>query len=509
MRTLLLFLLAVCTQPKNIIIKLRPGTTLAVCKAGMECGTDVQTMPGGDVAIVGGISDGAYGAMWDSLATHADVETIAPDMPMRGHGGGCQPPPVNAAGAWVATTGAPEVSVAVIDTGAFFTHPQLGARNMWVDARSGHAGYPIGGACCNASCASCCDGYELPIDTGGHGTQCAGIIAGIAPNVKIMNLRVSGCNTSTIMTSDVIKALNYTYMHGAHIVSMSLGPTMYSYGFNGSVGSPPAYMANMTAIFRAAMEPLAARNVLVIASAGNEGIDMDALSENGWYYEPCLSSSQFPNVVCVAASDPTTGTLAAWSNYGSPATVQVTAPGMDIMTMEGRDGNDCFSGTSAAAPVVSGIAALAQSVMMHGEGGGHHGREIRRLLQVYNMDAYTVVQAALREAKVPSINCSGQGNMLLNTVGVYFIKNDKAAKLTINTHTLDIGLAPMAVHITALGPYTFRLEGEKKFQMRAPNATEFVQWVHVAGAWVAAHHGPLQRLTWRGGWAWPLVAADA
>src|SRR5206468_5929656 len=99
--------------------------------------------------------------------------------------------------------------------------------------------------------------------------------------------------------------------------------------------------------------------ILVVASAGNEGADTDV-------HPHFPSSFDAPNIVSVAATD-NTDARPEWSNFGR-TTVDVGAPGNRVVStvptsgpLSSPTGVAFFSGTSMAAPHISGLAALAFS----------------------------------------------------------------------------------------------------------------------------------------------------
>ena len=96
--------------------------------------------------------------------------------------------------------------------------------------------------------------------------------------------------------------------------------------------------------------------MIIVAAAGNDGTDDD--NSSAWF-SPASYSVNYPNLITVAATD-SDGNLASFSNYGI-ASVQLAAPGVNIEGMElnGTDGTD--SGTSTAAPLVTGTIALVEA----------------------------------------------------------------------------------------------------------------------------------------------------
>ena len=225
--------------------------------------------------------------------------------------------------AWGTSTGTGQL-VAVVDSGIWADHPDLHANVApgydWVDKDT------------------------APTDVTGHGTHVAGIIAalhetpsvgvaGVAPNARILPLRVLGANGSGSV-SDAAQAFDFAGDEGVRVVNASFGHT----GF-----STPEY----TAIHD---HP----HSLYVVAAGNEGTDNDT--------EPVYPCSyNLPNVICVGASDDTDA-VPSYSNTGHTS-VDLFAPGDKILSTgaQNASGDWWFAiadGTSAAAPHVSGEAAL-------------------------------------------------------------------------------------------------------------------------------------------------------
>lgn len=242
---------------------------------------------------------------------------------------------INAGAAWETTTGSLETVIAVIDSGIDFTHPDL-RNNQWTNINPGPEG-DLHGWDYVANSA------EIK-DEQGHGTAIAGIIAaegnnalgmtGVMWRASLMSLRVLN-NTGTGDVAAAVEAIDYAVKNGAQVINLSWGTSGES-------------LALKDAIQRALK-----RNVVVVCSAGNSGKD---LSLNRYY----PASFDLNDMIAVAASD-NFDQIASWSNWGAN-NIAVAAPGTDILTTRMGGGYWHVSGTSAAAPVVSGIAGLMKTI---------------------------------------------------------------------------------------------------------------------------------------------------
>ena len=261
-----------------------------------------------------------------------------------GHFGGKTGADIGAAAAWDAATGS-GTTVAVVDTGVYYKHPDL-IGNAWTNAAD-----PVNGLDDDG------DGFDddvygadfigndsNPDDDGGHGTHVAGIIgaqgnnaigiAGVNWDVNVMALKFLDENGEG-NTADAANAIDYAVAHGARVI-------------NASWGGPAFSMALYGAVKRAGE-----RGALIVAAAGNEGVNADAKPDYPAAFD-------LPNVVSVAATD-RSDRLLDFSNYGSKS-VDLAAPGDDVYStvpiVSDPSGYASFSGTSMAAPFVSGAAAL-------------------------------------------------------------------------------------------------------------------------------------------------------
>ena len=224
---------------------------------------------------------------------------------------------VNTYEAWPVTTGRDWVTVAVVDSGVDYTHPEL-------------QGKVIKGR-------DFIDGDDDPMDENGHGTHCAGIIAaaqdngiggsGIAPDVQILAVRVLGADNYSTDFS-VVQGIYYAADNGADIISMSLCGFYYNYAEQEAVNYAHQNWATL------------------IAAMGNNGSNLK-----------CYPAA-YDHVIAVAAVN-ASGERAPYSNYGPWC--DVAAPGSDIWSTLPGDSYDCWDGTSMATPVVAGVAALYMS----------------------------------------------------------------------------------------------------------------------------------------------------
>lgn len=194
-----------------------------------------------------------------------------------------------------------------------------------------------------------------PANSAKHGTHVAGLIGaqrnngigidGVADNVKIMMLRVVPDGDE--YDKDVALAIRYAVDNGAKVINMSFGKSF----------SPEKRWVD------SAVKYAELHDVLIVHASGNESNDLD-IKEN--YPNPWLQqwNTHATNFITVgASSDPRiSGSLSAdFSNYGKE-NVDVFAPGVRMYsTFPGGNQYGNLKGTSMAAPVVSGLAAMLRS----------------------------------------------------------------------------------------------------------------------------------------------------
>ncbi len=267
-----------------------------------------------------------------------------------GQDGGTPDADIDAPEAWDITVGSRDVVVAVIDSGVDLTHPDL-VDNLWTNpgeiagngidddgngfvddvhgwdfSSDDNDPSPVGGAC------------------QGHGTHVAGTIgasgnngigvSGVNWNVTIMPLKAFRSLLGVLCTAsdaDLLAAIQYHTMMGVRISSNSWG---------GPAPSMPVALA------------IRASDSVFVAAAGNESNDNDV--------QPSFPANYpLSNIVSVAATD-RNDLLADFSNYGVNS-VDLGAPGVDILSTLPNNQYDAYSGTSMATPHVSAVAALLMS----------------------------------------------------------------------------------------------------------------------------------------------------
>ncbi len=244
-----------------------------------------------------------------------------------------------------------DIIVGVIDTGIDYNHPDL-QNNMWKNPLelSGSPGVDDDGN----GIVDDIYGYNAinnsgnPFDDNKHGTHCAGTIgaegnngigvAGVVWKVKLMALKFLNSSGSG-SDSGAIKAINYA------VTMRNRGGKLkvLSNSWGGS-GQNPALLN--------AINIASDAGILFVAAAGNDNKNTDSNPN----YPSCYDA---PNVLAVAAID-SNGSRATFSNYGAN-TVDIAAPGVNILSTVPGNRYESLNGTSMATPHVSGLAVLSFS----------------------------------------------------------------------------------------------------------------------------------------------------
>jgi len=226
------------------------------------------------------------------------------------------PQQVRADTAWDTTLGSEDVTVAIVDTGVDYTHPDL------TDQFGANKGDdPAGG-----------DNDPRAPSGENHGTHVAGIasastnnntgIAGMS-NSRLLACRVLGGGRGSV--SDIAAGIRYATDNGADIINMSLGGG----GYNDTMKNAVSYAVN--------------NGALPICASGNDG-------SRGVSYP-----AKYDECMAVGAVDENEQ-LASFSQYGSDQ--DVVAPGVDVLSTWNDSPYNTISGTSMACPAASGVAAL-------------------------------------------------------------------------------------------------------------------------------------------------------
>lgn len=244
--------------------------------------------------------------------------------------------------AWEHTTGDSRIVVAIIDTGIHASHVELNDGRV-IEGFNIITGLPIFA--------------NSDSDDNGHGTAVAGVIgaipnnskgiAGINWNIKLMPVKaLSADGTGEI--SDVAKGIIWATNHGANIINLSIGGT----GFPASqvLSEAVTYAYN--------------HGVLIVAAAGNDLADQGINLDKSPVYPICADNGL--NMILGVAATDVNDKKADFSNFGFNC-IDIMAPGKRILTtafLPSEPSQNILiygSGTSMAAPLVSGVAALLKS----------------------------------------------------------------------------------------------------------------------------------------------------
>lgn len=227
---------------------------------------------------------------------------------------------VDAFSAWNINQGNSDTVIAIIDTGVDLDHPDLKEKML--------------------------EGYNViapgtpPKDDVRHGTHVAGIaaaignnaigVSGLAPKCKILPVKVLGNGTGSMET--VSEGLIWAADHGADVVNMSLG----TYTENKTLGESVKYALG--------------KNVVCVATMGNDNVERRRYPAG------------FAGMIAIGSTDEN-DKKSSFSNYGNWITV--SAPGTNILstlpTYMSPNGYGKMSGTSMAAPLVTGLVGLMRS----------------------------------------------------------------------------------------------------------------------------------------------------
>ena len=238
--------------------------------------------------------------------------------------------------AFPAATGAGQ-TVAVIDSGIDYTHPSLGGG-------FGPSFKVVGGY-------DFVDDDADPMDTFGHGTEVAGVIAakpaggssyqGIAPQAKLVALRVGRDADDNVPDAKIEDALKWVIDHR---VEFGITVVNISYG-QGNFNEP-----TVSTVYGDEIVTLTDAGVAIVAASGNDGV-----VDGGGIESPAAD----PNVISVGSVNQDD----SFSSFGQRgATLGLLAPGDDVLTTLLDASYGLVGGTSYSAPIVAGTAALMRNL---------------------------------------------------------------------------------------------------------------------------------------------------
>ena len=245
------------------------------------------------------------------------------------------------------------IKVAILDTGISIKHPDL-ANNI-------------------AGGINIINYRKSYNDDNGHGTHCAGIVAGVDNNIGVIGT-APGASLYGVKVldrkgqgwlSDVIDGLDWCINNGIDVINMSFG----------SSGGNQTFQDAITKVYQA--------GIVQVAAAGNE------------YWGPVNYPAAYPETIAVSAID-SSDNFAYFSSAGPE--IDLTAPGVDILSTYKGEEYKSLSGTSMACPHVAGVVAL-----------------IVEIQPIYTPDE--VLDVLIRTAEDLGLPVEAQGAGLVDTEG--------------------------------------------------------------------------------------------
>ena len=249
---------------------------------------------------------------------------------------------IQAPQAWDITRGSSKIKVAIVDNGFSLNHSELNSKvimpyNVWTHSK---------------------DIFPQQVD---HGTHVAGTalaimnnsigICGIAPECAFMPIQVAN-RQGLMTTTSILDGILYALYQGADVINVSLG-TQFSGNFpdNEQLELQNNHFKEEERLWKEIMKISGKHSAIIVMAAGNENMLAGV--------DPMKRPKGF---VVVSATDKNNRSYqkAGFSNFGEYSTI--SAPGVDIYSTIGANGYTTMSGTSMAAPIVTGTIALMKSL---------------------------------------------------------------------------------------------------------------------------------------------------
>jgi len=351
------------------------------------------------------------------LSEPVDIHESTPEELEKGLAWGVEK--INADDAWALGYEGQGIIVGVIDTGVDYNHTDL-ASNMWSDTQ-GYHGYDF------------YSNDHYPMDDYGHGTHCAGSVAGngaagtqtgVAPLAQIMALRINYYSGGEYTW---IQAMEYGVENGASVLTMSLGS------------------GQGNATLRTAEENLLTAGVFHAVCAHNDGPSTETIRSSAdspppWFHpdqtfhggQSAVISVGATNSSDVIASFSSRGPVVCWSDYtdSSPLIApSISGPGVNVVSTQWNGGYTTMSGTSMATPHVAGVAALLLSA--------------NKYLTVAQLDSI-IEMTSLELGATGKDNVYGAGR-----IDAY---QAVLAAIEVGTEQAQGAVVPLALNISAISP---------------------------------------------------------
>jgi len=349
-------------KANEVLIKFRDASPPDIERAKMRGKIVHAEMIGGNKAYRFRSSEKNVAALLNLLAADPKVEYVEPNYILYADNLPNDPrypelwgmPKISAPWAWDTSTGSPSVTVGVVDTGIDYNHPDFkrldGLTNVWTAPYA--FDFIIGTS--RKTCPGGAHGYNAirgtfdPMDDNNHGTHVSGTIgaagnngigvAGVNWTASLMGLKFLN-NQGSGLTSDAVNAIEFA-------IQAKLAGAANVRVLSNSWGGGKSTRTMLEEINRAYEN-----DILFVCSAGN------GYAEDAKNYYP--ATYNVLNMVVVAASDQD-DYVPPFSNTGHWS-VHLAAPGVDVLSTVRRKSYASYSGTSMAAPHVSGTAALIVS----------------------------------------------------------------------------------------------------------------------------------------------------